>query len=196
MATAPAAERPRVVIDANLFFVPPVRDFLLTAGWLAEARLLDVAWSDALLAEVERNWARVTGPERAEERWHRFEGRFRSEFAAGRVATLAPLPAGGRITPEDRHIVALAVAAGATGIITLNLRHFPAGALAPLGLRAWHPDAFCQTLYATAPQAVEAILAYQGSILRPPRPFDVTLRALAGCCPGFAARVRDRRGST
>lgn len=192
MATPTAAERPRIVIDANLFFVPPVRDVLLTAGWLAGARLIEVIWSEALLAEVARTWARVTGPFRAAERWERFEGRIRSEFVAGLVETLAPLPPGGGIAPEDRHIVALALAARATGIVTLNLRAFPARDLAPLGLRAWHPDAFCQELCAADPQAVEAILAYQASVLRPPRTLAATLHALSGCCPRFAARVRAR----
>lgn len=185
MATLHVPERPRIVIDANLFFVPPVRDVLLTAGWLAGARLIEVVWSEALIAEVAHNWTRVTGPERAAERWQRFEGRFRSEFATGLIETLAPLPPGG-------HIVALALAAGAAGIVTLNLRDFPARDLAPLGLGAWHPDAFCQALYAGDPPAVEAILAYQGSVLRPPRLLAATLHALAGCCPRFAAQVRAR----
>lgn len=193
MATLHVPERPRIVVDANLFFVPPVRDVLLTAGWLAGARLIEVVWSEALLAEVARNWARVTGSARAAERWQRFEGRFRSEFAAGLIDKLAPLPPGGGIAPEDRHIVALALAAGAQGIVTLNLRDFPARDLTPLGLRTWHPDAFCQALYAADPPAVEAILAYQGSVLRPPRPLAATLHALAGCCPRFAAQVRARQ---
>ena len=190
MATPPAAERPRIVIDANLFFVPPVRDVLLTAGWLAGARLIEVVLSEALLAEVARNWSRVTGAARAAERWGHFEGRFRSEFATGLVASFAPLPPGGRIAPEDRHIVALALAAGAQGIATLNLRDFPIRDLAALGLRVWHPDALCRELHALDPTAMLAILNYQGATLRPPRSLAATLAALSRVCPRFVEQVR------
>lgn len=190
MATTPTPERPRIVIDANLFFVPPVRDVLLTAGWLDDARLIEVVWSEALLAEVARNWARVTGPARAAERWERFEGRFRSEFSGGLIATLAPLPTGGRIAPEDRHIVALALAGGAKGIVTLNLRDFPSRDLAALGLLVWHPDSLCRELHALDPAAMLAVLHYQGAILRPPRSLAATLDALSAICPKFVAQVR------
>ena len=190
MATPPAPERPRIVVDANLFFVPPVRDVLLTAGWLDGARLIEVVWSEALLAEVARNWSRVTGPERAAERWGHFEGRFRSEFATGLVETLAPLPPGGRIAPEDRHIVALALAAGAQGIVTLNLRDFPVRDLARLGLRVWHPDALCCELHALDPAAILAVLTFQGATLRPPRSLAATLDVLSRTCPGFVEQVR------
>jgi len=195
MAIPPAAERPRIVVDANLFFVPPVRDVLLTAGWLVGARLIEVVWSKALLAEVARNWARVTGPERAAERWQRFEGRFRSEFATGLVETLAPLPPGGHIAPEDRHIVALALAAGATGIVTLNLRDFPVRDLARLGLRVWHPDVLCRELYARDPTAMLAVLNFQGAALRPPRSLAATLDVLSSTCPRFVEQVRAAEAS-
>ena len=190
MTTPPIPERPRIVIDANLFFVPPVRDVLLTAGWLEGTRLIEVVWSEALLAEVARNWSRVTGPERAEERWGHFEGRFRSEFATGLVESLAPLPPGGRIAPEDRHVVALALAARAQGIVTLNLRDFPTRELAALGLQVWHPDALCRELHVLDPTAMLAVLNYQGAALRRPRSLAATLDALAKVCPRFVEQVR------
>lgn len=44
--------------------------------------------------------------------------------------------------PDDRHVLAAAIAAGATYIVTYNLRDFPAVALAPHGVTAVHPDLF------------------------------------------------------
>ena len=178
-----------VVVDANVYFVPPVRDFLLNAGWLRGARLLEIRWSDALLAEVERNWARVTGGARAEERWRRFVTRFREAFAAGHGAATVALPAGTRVAPEDRHVVGLALATRAGGIVTLNLRDFPRGELATLGLQVWHPDALCCELHARNPSAVLTILRHQGTALRSPRSLAETLAVLSASCPRFVAQV-------
>ena len=43
---------------------------------------------------------------------------------------------------DDRHVAAAAIHCGATAIVTANLRHFPAAALAPYNVAAVHPDAF------------------------------------------------------
>lgn len=43
---------------------------------------------------------------------------------------------------DDRHMAAAAIHCGATAIVTANLRHFPAAALAPYNVAAVHPDAF------------------------------------------------------
>src|ERR1700722_6072781 len=44
--------------------------------------------------------------------------------------------------PDDRHVVAAAVAGRVDAIVTLNLADFPANLLAHLGLEAHHPDDF------------------------------------------------------
>lgn len=187
---APSAPLLRVVVDTNVYFVPPVRDFLLNAGWLTSARLLTIGWSETILAEIERNWTRVTGPDRATERWHRFASRFREAFAAGYGEAAVSLRPDTRIASEDRHIVSLALALQADGIVTLNLRDFPQHELATLGLKVWHPDALCQELYARDPTAVLAILHYQGANLRPPRSLDTMLAVLFRTCPKFVEQVR------
>ena len=46
---------------------------------------------------------------------------------------------------DDRHVVAAAVQGGAQGIITANVKDFPAAALKPLGLEAVHPTTSCST---------------------------------------------------
>jgi hypothetical protein len=43
--------------------------------------------------------------------------------------------------PNDRHVVAAGIAAGASIILTWNLRHFPAKELKKFGLRRETPDA-------------------------------------------------------
>jgi len=49
--------------------------------------------------------------------------------------------------PNDRHVLAAAIVAGAQVIVTCNLRDFPAEKLEPFRIEAKHPDAFLQDIY-------------------------------------------------
>lgn len=44
--------------------------------------------------------------------------------------------------PNDRHVLAAAIAGHADCIVTANLKDFPAATLGPLGIEALHPDSF------------------------------------------------------
>jgi predicted nucleic acid-binding protein len=61
--------------------------------------------------------------------------------------------------PDDRHVVAAAIEAKATHILTWNLRHFPARFLKAHGLIRQTPDAFLADLYDEVPQLLLASLA-------------------------------------
>jgi hypothetical protein len=61
--------------------------------------------------------------------------------------------------PDDRHVVAAAIAAGASIILTWNLKDFPAAALKKYGLRRQTPDAFLTGLYDNVPDLVVGSLA-------------------------------------
>ena len=43
---------------------------------------------------------------------------------------------------KDRHVLAAAIKAGAQGIVTSNVKDFPAASVAPFGVQVWTPDAF------------------------------------------------------
>lgn len=58
--------------------------------------------------------------------------------------------------PDDRHVVAAAIEAKATHILTWNLRHFPARVLKAHGLVRQTPDAFLADLYDQVPQLLLA----------------------------------------
>ena len=58
--------------------------------------------------------------------------------------------------PDDRHVLAAALAAGAGTILTMNLRDFPATALAARGVQAVHPDDFLCELHHADPELVRA----------------------------------------
>jgi predicted nucleic acid-binding protein len=58
--------------------------------------------------------------------------------------------------PNDRHVLAAAITAGASAIVTVNLKDFPSAALASHGIEALHPDEFVLRLFARAPARVIA----------------------------------------
>ena len=61
--------------------------------------------------------------------------------------------------PNDRHVVAAGIAAGASIILTWNLRHFPAKELKKFGLLRETPDAFLSGLYDKVPDLMISSLA-------------------------------------
>lgn len=61
--------------------------------------------------------------------------------------------------PDDRHVLAAAIAAGASRIVTWNLADFPAAVLAPHNVVAQNPDDFLMGLYVAAPDVTIAVAA-------------------------------------
>jgi hypothetical protein len=56
--------------------------------------------------------------------------------------------------PDDRHVLAAAIACQAGVIVTYNLRDFPDSELARFGIEVQHPDAFIRHLFDLSPAAV------------------------------------------
>jgi hypothetical protein len=70
--------------------------------------------------------------------------------------------------PEDRHVLAAAIRAGAQVIVTWNLKDFPAEALGPYGIVAVDPDEFVVNLLDLAPAAIVSAVTEQAAALRNP----------------------------
>ncbi len=99
--------------------------------------------------------------------------------------------------PDDRHVLAVAIHAGATAIVTDNLQDFPGEALRPFGIEAVSADEFAVRALTAAPQQVTAIVERQAEDLKNP---SYTVDELIETFDGngmrrFAARLR-RLGST
>lgn len=60
--------------------------------------------------------------------------------------------------PNDAHVVAVARAAQADGILTFNIRDFPQRSLAPFGLSRTHPDEFLRNAFLRDGQRLEAAM--------------------------------------
>jgi len=143
----------RVFLDTCVLYPPRLRALLLG---LADRDRFQPLWSAGVAAE-----------------WARLAARRDPEAAAALPALLSHMTArwpGGeapRGMPDlldlpdrgDRHILAAAIAGGATRIVTDNLRDFPRRALAPFGLTVDSPDAFVLGIWLADPVTVDAALA-------------------------------------
>lgn len=148
MASERPASPPVVVLDANLLYPFQLRNLLVQFGvdgiiaprWTAR---IHEEWIGNLLAAGRapldrlrrtRDLMNCVLPDADIQGWE--------QHVDGLV-----LP-----DPDDRHVLAAALAAGAGTILTMNLRDFPASAMAARGVQAVHPDDFLCELHDADPE--------------------------------------------
>lgn len=144
------------VLDACVLYPFHLRNILVQA---AVDRLVEARWTDAIHDEWTRN-LRAAAPTIPAGRL-RVTRRLMNEALP--TATVEIYTQHIRdvnlLDPDDRHVVAAAIAAGASVILTWNLRHFPAKELRRFGLRRETPDTFLSALYDNAPAPMIGSLA-------------------------------------
>jgi len=179
---------PVVTLDANVLFPASLRDLLLRA---VESGLYKLALSREGWDEVARNLVK-TGRMTPAGAAH-LETQVLA-FLTDHDALIAGyeehLPA---LTnhPKDRHVLAVAIAAGARTIITFNQRDFPAAALAPYGITALHPDLFLLSLLDAHAEVFRRLIHAQSAALRsPPVSVAAVVETLAQHIPETAKRLR------
>jgi predicted nucleic acid-binding protein len=155
------------VLDACVLYPAPLRDLLM---YLAVKDVYRPRWTDAIHEEWIRNLLenrpdlRRAQLERTRDLMNRHARDAMVTRCEGLIEALS-LP-----DPEDRHVLAAAIHAGAEVIVTFNLADFPASALAVHGIEGRHPDAFCCGLLDTALDAfLEAVRLQWLSLKDPPR---------------------------
>lgn len=96
--------------------------------------------------------------------------------------------------PDDRHVLAAAIAAGVETIVTSNLRDFPQDILAAFRIEAVHPDAFIVRLFNLDPDEIrDAAREHRASLKNPPKTVAEYLASLEAVgLVQTAARLRDR----
>lgn len=156
----------RLVLDACVLFPPTLRRLLLAhAGAGGFAPL----WSARILGEWARAAERVHGAGAAGEARAAAEAmaaRFPEAEVAGWEIHEDPE---GLPDPADAHVIAAARAAGADGIVTLDIRHFPLRVLGAHGLARLHPDDFLRLEWRPGgplDAALDALAAEKGEGLR------------------------------
>lgn len=120
-----------LVLDACVLYPASLRDLLLT---LAALDAYDVAWTDEVLEEVRRNVV-ADHPDIDTNRFvsHAL-GAMRPVFPEANVTGYEELIATLDNDPKDRHVAAAAIAAGASAIVTENVKDFRSSLLDSAGI--------------------------------------------------------------
>ena len=161
----PAVPLPVAVLDANVLYPQFMRDVLLR---LAVAEIFRPRWTEQIHDEWTRN-VLADRPDIPPDRIARVRQLMDLTFPEARVKNYRGLKhrfAG--VHPGDRHVAAAALASGAGFIVTRNLRHFPASALARFSIRAIDPDPFIARFLARDPVTVRAVLEQHREGLQKP----------------------------
>lgn len=186
------------LLDANVLVPSLLRDVLLQ---LAVEHAYRPLWSDEILAEVEDAVVEIQRKKRANLDEGALRARLRQEFADYSEALPDALVTGwhsltvGMLTPDpdDRHVVAAAVAGRADTIVTNDVDDFPEWSL-PFKITAQTADQFLADMLDMNPLATRAAVDAVASRTsrRPGRPElspqDVVARlGTRSGCPTFAA---------
>lgn len=155
-----------MVYDACVLYPAPLRDLLMH---LALVDLFRAKWTDTIHEE----WIRSVLKHRSDLKPEQLE-RTRRLMDAHVLDALVTdyeylIPSLQLPDPDDRHVLAAAICAGASVIVTYNLSDFPADRLATHRIEAQHPDMFIAHLIDLAPDRVCAAVKRQRRSLRKPR---------------------------
>jgi predicted nucleic acid-binding protein len=153
------------VYDANILYRAPLRDLLIR---LAQAGLVRARWTETIHNEWIRNVLK-DNPQISPERLARTRTLMNEAVRDCLVTGYEDLIDSVMLPdPDDRHVVAAAIRAGAEIIVTYNLRDFPAESLGRFDIEALHPDDFLVGLIGLTPGAVCAAVKRQRESLRNP----------------------------
>ncbi|BDU02236.1 hypothetical protein IFM12276_52640 [Nocardia sputorum] len=128
-----------VVYDANVLYGNTLRDLLIR---LARSGAVQAKWTDRILDEALNNLS-AKRPDIPVDRLARLRTLMNDAVPDCRVYGYEPLIEAVKLPdPDDRHVLAAAIAAKAQVIVTSNLADFPDDALEPWNIEAKSPDDF------------------------------------------------------
>jgi predicted nucleic acid-binding protein len=164
------------VFDACVLYPAPLRSLLM---YLAMTDLFRARWTEDIHAEwmrnVQKDYPDVT-PEKAGRIRELMNAHVRDCLVTGYEDLIEALTLP---DPNDRHVLAAAIRAGADVIVTANLSDFPAETLKQYGIEAQHPDEFIHHLLDLAPSVVcGAAKRQRESLKNPPMTVEAFLESL------------------
>jgi predicted nucleic acid-binding protein len=179
-----------VVLDACVLHSAPVRDLLIR---LARTGVFRARWTEQILDEVFRSIL-ARRPDLDANRLARTRALLNQAVPDCLVVGYEPLIGGVTLPdPDDRHVLAAAIKAGAEAIVTFNLKDFPGHMLAAHDVEAIAPDEFVLDVIDLAPAVVVTCVREQAAALTSPRRMagellDILLQA---GMPRTVAKLRD-----
>ena len=168
-----------VILDANVLYPAPLRDFLLQ---LANLELYRPKWTEQIQEEwirnllLKRNDLQRTSLEKTRDAMN---AAFPDSNIFNYEETISSLS-----LPDinDRHILAAAIKVNADVIVTFNLKDFPPAYLKSFGIEVQHPDQFIVDLIKIDMRKCLLALNNQvQSLKNPPKSKEDVLDALVRC---------------
>ena len=157
MSRSERSLKPSVAVyDACILYPFHLRNVVVQ---IAVDRLVDARWTDEIHNEWIRNLAanKPTIPiERLQITRQRMNEALPEAMVSGYQGHIQAITLP---DPDDRHVVAAGIAAGASVIVTWNQQDFPATELKKHGQRRQSPDALLSDLYDRVPDLTVASLA-------------------------------------
>jgi len=167
------------VLDANVLYPAPIRDFLLR---LAEADLFIPKWSD----EIHNEWVRNLLKNRPDLKAAQIEKTCRAMDNAFECANIKgfqslinelDLP-----DKDDRHVLAVAIKSQASIIITFNKKDFPARSVKSHAVEIKDPDDFIvYLLKSNKSKVLESFSRLVNALKKPPQTQGQVLATLENC---------------
>jgi hypothetical protein len=147
---------------------------------LATTDILLARWTEAIHEEWMRN-VQMNYPDIARDQVERIRDLMNEHAPNCIVSNYEDLIPGLTLPdPDDRHVLAAAIRAGADVIVTFNLADFPPAALAKCDIEAIHPDELIDRLLDLDSEAVySAVKRDRESLKKPPKSVDEYLSDLA-----------------
>jgi predicted nucleic acid-binding protein len=155
-----------VIYDACVLYPAPLRDLLMQ---LALTDLFKARWTDQIHEEWMGALLRRDKYDRKtlERTRNLMDAHVRDAKVTGYEDLIEALTLP---DPNDRHVLAAAIKAGADAIVTTNLKDFPTEALSKYGIEAIHPDDFVYYQIDLNPAvACGAIKKQRESLKNPPK---------------------------
>lgn len=166
------------VLDACVLYPPSLRDLLMR---LAVAGSYAPRWTEEIHAEWTRN-VLADYPDVTQAQLDRTRRLMSQAVPEGLVSGYeARIPALSLPDSNDRHVLAAAIEAAATVIVTFNLSDFPVATLEAHGIEPLHPDVFLSALYdGETALFLRGVQKHRASLHNPPKTaadYIQTLRA-------------------
>ena len=178
------------LLDANILYPAPMRDIFLQ---LAADDVIRAKWTE----HIHREWidALIRNEPHRDRATLEHTRRLMDQATRDCLVTgYEPLiPALDLPDPDDRHVLAAAIAGRCDVIVTCNLRDFPEKAVAPYGIEVLHPDNFLSNHLDLMPgQFCGAARKIRARLVAPPVSVQDYLATLAGLGLESTAAELDR----
>jgi len=180
-----SVRRLRLFLDANILHAAALRDFLLR---LAEAGVVDVRWSGAVLDETRRS---LEGRGFPADKVDRLVNAMRTAFPEAEVHDFEALVAEMKCPdPDDDHVLAAAVAGEADFLVTDNSDDFPPDTGERYDVAIITGDELAESLVRADPETAARVCREQiADLISPSSTENEFLERLVRTAPRFAVAL-------